>query len=479
MRRRKKLRLVRKFILIYSMLAIVFLFVFGSIFYWQFTQFNFTNIQKHAMSTAVLIAETVDFTGLETITQPQDQFGTSYKRIFLDLNYAAAIQPDVAFVYAMRQRSDGQWVFTIDADIEEDDNNYCVIDPDERSAEIGEFYDVSCCPDLPNAIYGPSVDQEITHDEWGSWISGYAPIYDNNGSVIGIVGVDIFADEVISSNSLVANLITITLILAFILSFIGGLIGIYAVKKQTKEIQKELEIRNEDLERLVKTRTNALEKLMAMAVHELRAPLTSARFGVESLCDLGKCNKGMNERIKQVTGVMVGMSRLVSDILEASKANLKKTAVKKTQGSFGPLVNQIADEFKVEAINKGLKLDVQSYKNLPKFWFDPEKMTQVLRNLTSNAVKYTDSGSITIITSYLASKKMLRLEVVDTGIGMTEKQMKQIFEPFVRVNSGEQEGTGLGLAIVKGIVEAHGGKVGVKSIKGQGSTFWFEIPNRK
>ena len=104
---------------------------------------------------------------------------------------------------------------------------------------------------------------------------------------------------------------------------------------------------------------------------------------------------------------------------------------------------------------------------------DPQRVMQVISNFVNNAIKFTEKGSITI--SYKREGNYLRVNVQDTGIGISEDDRKRIFERFIKINEFKQ-GTGLGLTISRTIIESLNGAIGVDSVKGSGSTFWFTLP---
>ncbi len=123
---------------------------------------------------------------------------------------------------------------------------------------------------------------------------------------------------------------------------------------------------------------------------------------------------------------------------------------------------------------------MEAEKNLPLVWGDTFRLTQVLGNFIKNAINYTKKGGIVIKAS--SNNRNILIKVVDTGIGIKKENLPKLFSKFFQASDPmvrEVGGTGLGLAISKGIIEAHGGSVGVESEFGKGSTFYFSLPIKK
>lgn len=474
----EQFNIVYKFVILYALLAIILTLVFTAFFYFIFASYTFNEIRNEALDIAEAISGEVNFDGHNQLLTPEDTESEVYERIFDDLLLISESYPRVSYVYTMRQRNSGDWEFVVDASWAEDENENGVIDPEESVAEIGEYFDVSEFPELPLALFGPTADRNITNDIWGSWISGYAPIFDSNGVALGIVGVDISVDELVEERQLLWILIYLTLFITFSLSTFFGFFGVSIFKRESQQINRALQIRAEDLERQVKKRTEALEHLMAMVVHDLKSPLAAMKWNVEMLLEKKRRSKAEREQLSELSEMADRMLMQVNKFLEITRASSGHMELNRKVGNLDRLLNKVAKPFVAEAKSKKLDLEIITSDTLPRFSFDEVRISEAIENLIANAIKFTKSGSIEIRLIHDQKRKMARVEVEDTGMGIAEEDIDHLFKPFSRLKSAET-GTGLGLAMVKGIVEAHQGHIGVDSKPKKGSTFWFELPLSK
>lgn len=252
------------------------------------------------------------------------------------------------------------------------------------------------------------------------------------------------------------------------------------------------------------------EDFTHMIVHELRSPLDSIRKISEVLRD-GKVkhsSKGDKEYLQMIHHNSSRMLELVSNILDLAKLEAGKFEIRKTPSDIKDIIKNRVDFFDLYAKDVKIKLNFIFDKGLPTSAdFDPEGIKQVLNNLISNAVKFSKSGGVVNIYAFqhkLGSKLSdefkevggsislqfpddsvkdvsvaLVVAVSDNGIGISKDGISQLFNKFKQLggaSSGIKKGTGLGLAIAKGIVEGHGGKIGIVSEEGVGSVFYFMLP---
>ncbi|MFN0257552.1 ATP-binding protein [Pedobacter ureilyticus] len=224
-------------------------------------------------------------------------------------------------------------------------------------------------------------------------------------------------------------------------------------------------------------------RFLANMSHEIRTPLNSVIGFSEQLSqdNLSEQQKEQVDAIKTSSELLLD---LVNDILDFSKYEVGKINFDKV--SFAPMdaINEVFNSIAIQAAKKGLSLEKQiSFDGKVVVQGDSLRLKQVVMNLLSNAIKFTDTGSVTLkaeITSNSKKKGVLKVQVIDTGIGIEEKDANVIFDEFSQVNysitKNTQKGTGLGLAICKKIVELQGGSISLSSKPNIGSNFSFEIP---
>ncbi|WP_297143893.1 ATP-binding protein [Thermomonas sp.] len=223
-------------------------------------------------------------------------------------------------------------------------------------------------------------------------------------------------------------------------------------------------------------------EFLATMSHEIRTPLN----GIIPMLDLlasTRLGVDQQEILKTATASAQQLLRIVDDILDYSKLEADKLELETTGFNLRELLQSVITLMERPAQAKGLHLllYIDPSVRLP-VRGDPVRLRQILSNLLSNAIKFTERGSVTITvrkTGETASQHQLRLEVQDTGIGISHEKREKLFQPFSQADTSTTRiygGTGLGLVISQRIVELMGGHIGVDSNPGSGSTFWFEVP---
>jgi PAS domain S-box-containing protein len=221
------------------------------------------------------------------------------------------------------------------------------------------------------------------------------------------------------------------------------------------------------------------DAFLANMSHEIRSPMTS----ILAYADILLSHLRDADDIECVKTIKQGgnhLLELISDVLDLSKIGSGKLKIHREMMSLPTLLNEVHSLMEVRAKKKKLPLILQYDGAVPeKIETDHTRLRQILLNLVSNAVKFTDRGSVRIVARFLANDSALEIEVVDTGIGIAAEQQRRLFQPFVQADGlaiREYEGTGLGLAITKHLVELLCGEISFESALNKGSTFRVKIP---
>lgn len=219
-------------------------------------------------------------------------------------------------------------------------------------------------------------------------------------------------------------------------------------------------------------------EFVANVGHELRTPLTAARTTAEALLSGAKNDEELLDRfLNTIISEIDRLSRLIEDLLEIVRISSGVTSTEKTVCRIDEIVKQALGPLRPLAEIKHLDVDVDVGEGLVGFC-DSLQMSQVLRNLVENAIKYTlDGGRVRVVAREVDG--CTKISVEDTGIGIPQGEKDRVFERFYRVDKARSRrmgGTGLGLAIVKEIVDAHGGEVSVETELGRGTTFTVTLP---
>lgn len=249
-----------------------------------------------------------------------------------------------------------------------------------------------------------------------------------------------------------------------------------------KETLETLEVQNIELNMARKEALDASQtksEFLANMSHEIRTPLNGI-LGFTKLLEKTKLNRRQMEYLNTIESSSSSLLTIINDILDFSKIEAGKLVLDKVPMQLRDVMDEVMTMLAPEAHKKSLELAALIYHDIPQELIgDPSRIKQILTNLVSNAVKFTEQGSVVIrvmLEEEQDSKITLRFSVSDTGIGLTETQKENLFKAFSQADTSTSRrfgGTGLGLVISKYLVDHMNGDIGVESQSGVGSTFWF------
>lgn len=225
--------------------------------------------------------------------------------------------------------------------------------------------------------------------------------------------------------------------------------------------------------------SRAKSAFMATMSHELRTPL-NAVIGFSALLLDGLAGP-LNDEQRLQAGLINRSGRqlleIVEDILDMAKIEAGRLSIEPVDVALAPVMRRELAQFEPEATRKLLRIEAHCDEGLH-VHADPRRLAQIFRNLVSNALKFTDRGSVVMDATRTTDGRVL-IAVEDTGIGISESEQALLFNAYRRADdpkAARRNGTGLGLSISRGLVEAMGGQIGVQSEIGKGSRFWFTLP---
>ncbi|MDR2573734.1 MAG: response regulator [Desulfovibrio sp.] len=414
-----------------------------------------SNIEARLMAATRSASYLVSAEELARLAAPEDMEKPLYAEVKKRL-ITFGKDYGVLFVYYMRPAGEPDMV-------------QFIIDNDTTEATVN-----LATPPLPvepapkTALEGSAASSGLGNysENYNGLLSAFSPVFDGEGRVVAVVGVDINDAQVTELRSLIHNL-TILLVISIAAAVGSGYAGFAQYRKRAA--QSEAASVSKSL-------------FLANMSHEMRTPM-NAIIGMTNIAmtssDIGQKDYCLN-KIGDASSHLLGV---INDILDISKIEAGKFELSRAAFNFEKTLQRVADVVNARVEEKRQNFFVRIDRNIPVSLIgDEQHLAQVIANLLSNAVKFTpESGNIRLEARLFNRENGLhriRIAVSDTGIGISKEQQDRLFHPFVQADSsiaGKFGGTGLGLVISKRIVDMMGGRIWIESEIGRGTTFAFTI----
>ena len=222
--------------------------------------------------------------------------------------------------------------------------------------------------------------------------------------------------------------------------------------------------------------------LTAWVSHDLRTPLTSVRVMVEAMLDgVVDDEETVNRYLDNCRVEIEHLSLLIDDLFELAQLDVGHLQIDIHQASIRDLISDTLGSMRLQAEGRGIELKGEVADEVDMIQMAPDKIQRVLSNLVDNAIKYADSGLCVTLRAWREGDE-IRIDIHNSGAYIPQDVLPRLFESFYRGEGSRKRGddgargTGLGLAIARGFIEAHGGRIWAQSVKGDGTTFSFSLP---
>ena len=388
---------------------------------------------------------------------------------------------ELEYVYCIRDEGNGHFIFTMDLD-------------QYTPASYGDSVEYTKA--LAMAGTGTAAVDEVPYsDAWGEFYSAYSPVMDSSGNVGGIVAVDFSADWFETQLSAQTRETVVSYIVILLLSLlVAAVLSLLTVRPfvRMQGVLLEEKVRAESASR-------AKSDFLANMSHEIRTPINAVLgFNEMILREDHKARackeddpQAVEEALRNI-GIYAGdvksagnsLLALINDILDFSRIESGNVVLREAPYQLSSLLNDLSNMIYFKAREKNLEFLIDVDEALPdNLSGDEIRVRQILTNLLTNAVKYTSQGSVrlTVRGERKPDGLILQAEVRDTGIGIREEDIEELFTRFHRLEierNSTVEGAGLGLSITQRLLELMGGTIDVKSTYGEGSVFSVTIPQK-
>ncbi|GAB4385682.1 MAG: hypothetical protein Kow0022_12550 [Phycisphaerales bacterium] len=389
------------------------------------------------------------------------------EKTWLEINRAAAD------IYTYRI-IDGQWVLIVDSETDYDRDGVYHGEREART-RIGEVVGPAEGVEIEPFEGREAFDDVPYRDRWGTWVSGYAPIYDDQGRVEAAVGVDFFADD------WAREMATARAIPLGIAQFMSMFLVVFATAYRSRglalENARRTQLMLEQARAAADMANRAKSEFLTNMSHEIRTPMTAIIGFAEVAMEIAQDQvlRGHLETIRRNGEHLV---ELINDLLDLSKIESGALQICEESVRLHDVLDDVCKLMRIRAESKGIALDLSIDPSVPA-WVrtDETRVRQMVTNLVGNAIKFTERGGVRV-TASRKDGDLLEVCVSDSGIGIPPDRLEAIFQPFQQADVSTTRrfgGTGLGLTISRRLARLLGGDIVVQSTVGKGTTFTLTL----
>lgn len=405
-----------------------------------------------------------DVRDLDALRREEDWKRPEWAKVVTQLRRIREENDQVLFAYIFRRSASGAGLeFVSDADSLDpyakiDLNHDGKIDGADQLQFPGQPYDEAPVEAFAG-FGGPLTTEDLYQDQWGTEITGYAPIRDARGNAVAVLAVDMKADDflAITRQTLRPFLAFIVVLFCILVLLVFALMSLW---RRQVAVLREVDRRKDEV--------------LSLVSHQLQSPVNGIRLMIEDIQP--RLPPGLQEEAGAMRAATARVLELVTMLLHVARARLGRVQVRPVAVDLEAFFADLTAFTALVAKDRGVELQADVPLHLPRATLDVQLTRMVLENLLSNAVKYTPKGGRVSLRVEAAAGR-LRVRVADTGIGIPKEERRHIFENGFRAgNTADVAGNGFGLYIAKAAVEAQGGSLGFTTADGEGTTFTVDLP---
>lgn len=453
-----------------ALLVLVIITVLSTLLYFRSTRLTEERIKANMREWAAVAALLFAGEEMEQLQKPSDMHSALFQSVVQRLRTIRSTHPEFRYLYIVRKTDEpGMTSFIADADAlapkeELDMNGNGTIEPEEAQSLLGDLYDASTFPRMLEGFDHPTSDDDITRDQWGSVLSGYAPIRTADGRSVAMLGIDMDAEHYLQETRRIFSPVILFLVIV-----IGMLCAVL--------IEHFLVVRQQETERKLEQEKS---NFLSAASHQLREPITAISWLIDCFSGgtVGRITKKQSALLGEVRANANSMKDTVATMLHMASLESGKGAPHATTVELKTLLKAVRDAHEVERAKKNVRVRIVC-DTAATIISDVDILREILSQLLANAIQYTPTGgSVTLQAKRVQNG--VHISVSDTGCGIPASERAEVFSKFFR---GERamamraNGTGIGLYLVHSLMTLLGGSINFTSEEGKGTTFVVDLPD--